>query len=219
MIHSEVVLQGDGRKGLSGGLHLHVLLGFYGLMESVAPTAAFHDTTRLFVNNLHFTVNHYVFIVAVEHGVSLEQLQNGVHTLALDGILLQEGVLLLQALLFGKALVALEEGKLGSNIRQDEEGGIAHLLGQPFVSLVGEVNTLEFLVYYEVKRRGGLRHALVVVLHINLLSVEQAGLDARFGEIFDESLVLGQGFVTAEELQKTLLLLLLVVRLNELLGF
>ena len=196
-----------------------MLLGFYGLMESVAPTAAFHDTTRLFVNNLHFTVNHYVFIVAVEHGVSLEQLQNGVHALALDGIFLQEGVLLLQALLFGKALVALEEGKLGSNVGQDEEGGIAHLLGQPFVTLVGEVNALEFLVYHEVKRRSGLGHTLVVILHINLLCVEQTGLDARFGEILNEGLVLGQGFVTAEELQETLLLLLLVVRLDELLSF
>ena len=86
-----------------------MLLGFYGLMESVAPTAAFHDTARLLVNNLHFAINDNVFIVAIKHRVGFEQLQNGMHAFALDGIFLQEGVLLLQALLFGKTLVTLKK--------------------------------------------------------------------------------------------------------------
>ena len=74
VVHTEVVLQCDGGECLCGSLHFHMLLGFYGLMESVAPTAAFHDTSRLFIDNLHFAVHHNILVVLVEHGVCLEQL-------------------------------------------------------------------------------------------------------------------------------------------------
>ena len=108
MIHSEIVLQGDGGKSLCGGLHLHVLLGLHGLMQAITPAASFHDTAGLFVHNLDLTIHNDVFLIEIEHGISLQQLLDGVNSLALDGIVRIELIFLLYALLIGKGGVALE---------------------------------------------------------------------------------------------------------------
>ena len=79
VVHTEIVLQRDGGKSLCGRLHLHVFLRFHGLVQPVAPAAALHDTACLFVHNLHLSVHHHVFLIDAEHGVSLEQLENGVN--------------------------------------------------------------------------------------------------------------------------------------------
>ena len=86
VIHTEVVLQGDGGKSLSGSFNLHMLLGFYSLMQTVAPTTSFHDTARLLIHNLYLTVDHHIFIILVKHTISLQQLLQGMYTFTLDGI-------------------------------------------------------------------------------------------------------------------------------------
>ena len=63
-------------------------------METVTPTASLHDTAGLLVHNLDFAVLDYILVVEVEHGVGLQQLLEGVHTLALDGIVAIHLVLL-----------------------------------------------------------------------------------------------------------------------------
>ena len=88
MIHTEVVLQGDGRKGLRGSFHLYMLLSLDSLVQSVTPATTFHDTTCLLVDNLYFAINNHVFIVLIEHAVSFQQLLQGVNTLRLNGIVL-----------------------------------------------------------------------------------------------------------------------------------
>ena len=62
VIHTEIVLQCDGSKSLCGSLHLDMLLGLNGLMESVAPAASLHDTSGLLVDNLHLTVHDDIFV-------------------------------------------------------------------------------------------------------------------------------------------------------------
>ena len=71
VVHAEIVLQRNRGKRLRGSLHLHMFLGFHGLVQPVAPTASIHDTSRLLVHNLHLAINYDIFIVAVEHGISL----------------------------------------------------------------------------------------------------------------------------------------------------
>ena len=73
VIHTEVVLEGDGghRHGLL--LHLHVFLRFDSLVNTVAPAAARHQTAREFVDDDHFAVLHHVFLVALEERVSLQR--------------------------------------------------------------------------------------------------------------------------------------------------
>ena len=98
VVHAEVVLQGDGGIGLCGSLHLDVLLGFDCLMQSVAPSTTFHDAARLLIHNLDFAILDDIFVVEVEHGVSLQQLLYGVDALALRGIVVEDAVFLLNLL-------------------------------------------------------------------------------------------------------------------------
>ena len=99
MVHAEVVLQGDSGEGLRGSFHSHMFLCLHSLVQSVAPTAAFHDTASLLVNDFHLTVNHHILVVFVEHGVRLQQLLQGVHALTLHAIVGQHFVFLVQPLL------------------------------------------------------------------------------------------------------------------------
>ena len=211
VVHAEVVLEGDGGEGLRGGFHLHVLLGLDGLMESVAPAASLHDTSCLLVHNLHLAVDDDIFVVLVEHAIGLEQLLEGVHALALDGVVGHELVFLVDALFLAKRLVGLEGGELGGDVGKDEEVFIVHLCGEPVGSLVGEVARVEFLVDHEVEGLHGLGHASVVVLHVDLLGLQHAGLDAFFGEILDERLVLGETLERTVEREEAFVGELLVV--------
>ena len=94
MVHTEVVLKGDGSKGLSSRFHLYMLFGFYSLMESVTPSSSLHDTSCLLIHNLHLTVDYHIFVIFVEHGISLEELLQGMYTLALYGIVIKHRILL-----------------------------------------------------------------------------------------------------------------------------
>ena len=219
VVHTEVVLEGDGGEGLCGGFHLHVLLGFDGLVQTVAPAAAFHDTARLLIDNLDLSVHHHVFFVDAEHRVSLEQCENRMYALALDGIVREEFVLAHHAFFVRQARVGFKGREFGGHVGEHEELVVVYLVGQPFVTLVRQVNGVEFLVHDEVERVGGFGHTAVVVLHIDGLGLEHTRLDTRFAEELDERIVLGQGLVAAEEREETFLLLLLVARGDERLGF
>ena len=86
MIHTEVVLQGDSGKGLGGSLNTDMLLGLNSLVETIAPAATLHDTACLLINNLDLAIDNDILVILVEHGVSLEQLLESMHALALQGI-------------------------------------------------------------------------------------------------------------------------------------
>ena len=178
VVHAEIVLQGDGGKGLCGGFHLHVLLGLHGLVQSVAPAASLHDTSCLLVHNFHLTVDDHVFVVLVEHGVCLEQLLQGVHAFALYGVVVHQFVLLVQALLVGQSLFGFQGRQLGGDVGQHEQFRVVHLLGQPGGALVRQVARVQFLIDHEVERLRDLMHPAVVVLHIDLFRLEHTGLDA-----------------------------------------
>ena len=105
MIHTEVVLQGDGGERLCGVFHFHVLLSFYSLMQSVAPLTTFHDTTGLLVDNLHFTVDYHILIVFIKHGICLQQLLQGMYTLTLHTVVREQLVFLVYALFLSEVLI------------------------------------------------------------------------------------------------------------------
>ena len=99
VVHAEVVLQGNSRVCLRGSLYLHMFLCLDGLMQAIAPTAAFHDTTCLLIHNLDFTVLNNVLVVEVEHCIGLQQLLYGVYALALGCIVVEDAILLFELLL------------------------------------------------------------------------------------------------------------------------
>ena len=205
MIHAEVVLQGDGGEGLCGSFHLDVLFGLDSLVQSVRPAAALHDTTRLLVHNLHLAVDDHVLIVLIEHAVGLEQLLQGVYALRLHGIVSHQLVLLVNTLLIVERRIALEGRQLACDIGQHKQLGIVDLFGQPARTFVGKVAGVQLLVDDEIQGLHALRHAAVVVLHIDFLSLQHAGLDAFLRQVLDERLVLGHGLVRAIERQETFL--------------
>ena len=116
MIHAEVILQSDGRKGLGGSFHFHAFLGFDGLVQTVRVAAAFHDTSCLLIHDLYLSVDYHVFIIFLEHGVSLQQLVDGVYTFALDGIVGHQCVFLFKALLVCQVFFVLQGRKLGGDV-------------------------------------------------------------------------------------------------------
>ena len=88
MVHTEVVLQGNGSKGLGCSLDFYMLFSLDSLMQSVRPATALHDTASLLVDNFDLTVNDHILVVLVEHAVSLEQLLQGMDALRLYSIVL-----------------------------------------------------------------------------------------------------------------------------------
>ncbi len=139
VIHAEVVLQGDGGKGLCGSLYLHVLFRFHSLMQSVAPSAAFHYTSGLFVYDFHFSVDNDIFVVFIEHGVCFQQLLQRVHTFALYGVFCHQFVFLFYYFLFAESLLCFECRHLCCNVGQDKQFAVVDLIGEPFRTLVGKV--------------------------------------------------------------------------------
>ena len=99
VVHTEVVLECDGSEGLCCSLYLYMLLSLYSLVQAIAPAATLHDTTCLLIHDLHLTVHDYILVVLIKHGVSLQELLQGVNTLALYAVVSQQLVLDVQTLL------------------------------------------------------------------------------------------------------------------------
>ena len=136
------------------------------------------------------------------------------HALALLLVLVHQFIAFLH-LLLSREVHVIDLRQLRGDVGQDEELVIAHDVGQQFVALVGHLHALLLLVDDEEERIGGLWHAAVVVLHIDLLGLEQSGFDSRLGEIFDQRLVLWQSLVGAEEAEESRLKVLVVARADE----
>ncbi len=198
MIHSEIVLKGDGGESLGGILHLHVLLGLHRLMQSVAPAPALHDSAGLLVHDLHLAVHYDVVHILLEHGIGLEQLDHRVHPLALDCEFLHQGILLL-LLLGGSHFGLLDLGHPAADVGKDEEIVVVHAGGEQVMTLVGHVHGMLLLVYDEIQRVGDRRHFPLVVLKVIVLGFLHYHLYAGLAEILYERLILGQSLVAPEQ--------------------
>jgi hypothetical protein len=74
LVHSEVILKGDRGKRLILTLDLHLLLGLYGLVESVRPATAGHQAAGELVDDDHLAVLDDVVDVALEEGMRAQGL-------------------------------------------------------------------------------------------------------------------------------------------------
>src|ERR1039458_4326857 len=81
LVHSEIVLEGDGGDGLVFALDLDALLGFHGLVQTIAPAAAGHQPAGEFVHDDDFVLAGVV--VALDHVVAVAQVKG----MRLDGLL------------------------------------------------------------------------------------------------------------------------------------
>ncbi len=101
----EVVLEADRRERLRFALDLDAFLRFHGLVQTVAPAAARHQTAGEFIDDDHLAVLHDIILIALENDVSLERLLNVVvplHVLRLIHVADAEQLLHLQHAFFGE---------------------------------------------------------------------------------------------------------------------
>ena len=150
VVHTEVVLQGDGSEGLRRSFHLHAFLGFDGLVQSVGVAAAVHDTSGLLIDNHYLIIHHHVFIIFFKQCVGFEELVHGVYAFALHRVVRQY-LVFLRLLLFFRALHILEFRKLGGDIRHDEEVRVVAVSSQEVDTLVRKFDTVILLVNNEVQ--------------------------------------------------------------------
>ena len=196
VIHTEVVLQSNRCKGLRSSFHFHTFLGFDSLVQSVRVAATFHDTTCLLVYDLHLSVDHYIFIIFLEHGVSLQQLVDGVYTFRFDGIVCQKFIFLFKQLFVSQMLV-FQFRKLSGDVRKNEQCRVFRVTGNQVYPLVCQVYTIQFLVDYEIQRISNFMHALVVLFHVDFFRLEHTCLDTLFTKELNQSLVFRQCLVAA----------------------
>jgi len=218
VVHTEVVLQGNGSECLGGRFNLHTFLGFHRLVQTVAPTTTVHDTTCLFIDNLHLSVQYHIVSILFEHGVSLQELVDGVNTFRLDGIVGEEFVLLCQLFFFAQAHV-FQFRQLSCDVRQHEESRISRITSDELNTLVSQIYTLHLFIDDEIQRLYRFRHTLVVLFHVDFFRLEHTCLDTRFTQVFNQRIVLRQCLVATEQGKETCFHILLVFRSNQSLGF
>ena len=120
MIHPEVVLEGNSRKGLCSSLYGYIFLSLYRLVETITPATSFHNTSGLLIDNLHLAVHYNIVDVLLEHRISLQKLCNSMNSLTLERVIFHKTVLLL--MLFSLRDIALFDiSDHRTYVRQDEE--------------------------------------------------------------------------------------------------
>ncbi len=199
VIHAEVVLECDCGKSLGSCLNFHAFFGFDSLVETVGVATTFHDTARLLVDNLDFVFVDYVFDIALEESVSLEELCHSVHALRLYGIICHK--LIFALLTLGGVGDMFEFRKLRGDVGKHEKLrvlGIARKLVDTFVS---ELDRAVLFVDNEVERVGDNRHFARIVLQIVGFCLEESVLHALLAEEAYKRTVLGQTLICAEEEQ------------------
>ena len=105
-----------------------MLLCLYSLVQTIAPAAAFHDTACLLVHDLDLAVHDNILVVLVEHGVSIEQLLQGVHTVALNGIVVEHVVFLVNLLLLAQRCNGFKLRQLCGDVGQHEQILVVNLV-------------------------------------------------------------------------------------------
>ena len=74
VIQTEVVLQGDGGRGLVLLAYEHALFGLDGLVQALRIAATFHNAAGELVDDLDLAVGDHILLVAVEHVLGLQRL-------------------------------------------------------------------------------------------------------------------------------------------------
>ena len=156
VIHTEIVLKGDGGECLGGGLYGHALLCLDGLMQPVAVAASLHYTSGLLVNNLNLVVVNHIFHILLKEGVGFEQLSYSVNALGFHGIILHQ--LILFGLTLGNIGDVFSLRELGCYVGEYEELRVRACAGEHVDTLVGEFHAAVLFVNHKVEWLGSLRH-------------------------------------------------------------
>ena len=169
-------------------------------MQTIGPTATFHHTTRLLIDNLDLVIVNDIVHVFLKEGVCFQQLVYGVYAFGLHAVVSQNLIFLL-AFLFVAQSCLLHFSHFATHIWEYEELGIFHVACERINTLVGEFDSLMFLINHEIELVGSDMHMLLVFLHIELFGLLQAYFHTRLAQVFDQRFALWHTFECAEECQ------------------
>ena len=217
VVHAEIILQGYRGIGLRGGFHLHILLGFNGLVQSVAVTAAFQDTTGLLVHNLHLVVLDDVIDVALENRVCFQQLTHGVDAVALRSVFAHQVVFPVE-LFFVAGGGTLDFSDLGTDIGQEEELAVFTSHGDQLNALFGQFDCIVLLIDHEEKFGIHLVHFFLLILQVMAFCFVQNGMNTRFADELDQRFVTGHATMGTQQEHAAFLFVRLAFS-DEALGF
>ncbi len=102
-----------------------------------------------------------------------------------DGVVVDQGILLGAFVL---STVLFFHSAMRRDVGQYEEA-VFYIALTGLRGLVRQLHGVHFLVDDEVQLVGNLRHAAVVVLHVDVLRSSASGLDALFAEELDQRFV------------------------------
>ena len=189
MIHTEVVLQGDGGIGLRGGFDLHIFLRFDGLVQPVGITASFEDTARLFIHDLHRSFEYHVLDIFFKQGIGFQQLLNGMDAIGFQRIIIQERFFAVQFFFIGDTAF-FDLRKFGGDIRQDEELRVFARAGDQLDALVGKIHLVVLLINIKEQFRIHFRHFLLLIGQVIVLALLEFHPVSGFTQEFDQGAVL-----------------------------
>ena len=85
-----------------------MLLSLYSLVQTITPSATFHDTTSLFINDLYLSVDDNILIILIKHTVCLQQLLEGVNSFTLNSVVVHHLVFLVETFLVCETCLCLK---------------------------------------------------------------------------------------------------------------
>ena len=125
------------------------------------------------------------------------------YTVALDCVLSQHLVFLVNALLLTQRCVGFYFRHFRSNVGEDKEFVVVHFFSQPSTTFIRQVDRIHLFINNKVKRLDSFGHSFVVILHIDFFRLEHTSFYARFGEELNERFVFRQSLVAAIEREET----------------
>ena len=205
MVHTEVVLKGDGCKCLCCSLNLYILLCLDRLVKTITPTTSLHDTSCLLINDLDLAVLDDVIDLTIKHCVCLKELSDCVYTLRLECKVCIDLILLNLLFLCRESTILLNLSNSCTYVRKDEEIRILKVTCDKVATLVCHIHRVLLLVDHEVKLVCDERHLTLIVLDVVVLHLLEELLHARLTEKLDERLILRISLVRSEEKDSTFL--------------
>ena len=163
-------------------------------MQTVRIAASFHDTPGLLIHDLHFIIEYYIFYILLEQGIGFQQLIDSMYPFGFHRIILDQFILLRQ-FFFIILRVPFDLCNLRADIREDKEFRIFTCSSNGIMSLIGQVDRIQFFIDHKIQRIGNLRHSPVIFLHVFVFRLDQDRFIAFFTQKLDQRFVFGQSFM------------------------
>ena len=187
-VHTEIILQCYSSISLSSSFNLYIFLSFDRLMQSIAVSAAFENTTGLLIHNLHLVIHHHIFHIYFEQGICFKQLIYSMDAFGFHGIIAKELCLLI-SFLFIRYLAAFHFGYFSAYIRKYIKFRIIVRFGNQIDAFISKFNGIIFFVDNKIQLIIHNVHVFRLFLHVEIFGFKQNCLDTGFAEEFNQRLV------------------------------